>query len=148
MAIRNLLRDYALGKRFTGTVFIETEIDGTGFVTPSRTGVQELSVDYVVITDAGRYTFELTDGENLTMFVVGIDTEAGTATVYDIGQRGTVDTTQYDEAYVIILNTTEHANSDNCDYTNWRIRVSNGASDTLSVADADLWNASQFVRAR
>jgi hypothetical protein len=59
-----------------------------------------------------------------------------------------VDTTQYDEAYVIILNTTEHANSDNCDYTNWRIRVSNGASDTLSVADADLWNASQFVRAR
>jgi hypothetical protein len=148
MAIRNLLRDYALGKRFTGTVFVEAEIDGTGFVTPSRTGVQELSVDYVAITDDGRYTFELTDGANLTMFVVGIDTEAGTAAVYDIGQRGTVDTTQYDEAYVIVLNTTEHANSDNCDYTNWRIRVSNGASDTLSTADANLWNASQFVRAR
>jgi hypothetical protein len=148
MAIRNLLHDYALGKRFTMTVHVENHVDGTGFVSPERDGVQELGVDYVAITDEGRYTFELTDGDNLTMYVVGIDTEAETATIYDIGQRGTVDTTQYDEAYIIILNTTEHTNPDDCSYTDWRIQVSNAGSDTLSTPDADVWNASQFVRAR
>jgi hypothetical protein len=148
MAIRNLILDYALAKRFNATVHIEANITGTGLVSPSRNGVQELSVDYIAITEQGRYTFELPFEESLAMTVIGIDTEADTATAYYIGQSGTVDTTPYDYAYVIVLNILEHFNSDDCHYTDWTIRVSDGANAPLATADTEVWNASQFIPVR
>ena len=148
MAIRNLILDYALAKRFNATVHIEANITGTGRVTPSRNGVQELGVDYIAITEPGRYTFELPSDESLAMTVIGIDTEANTATAYTIGQYGTVDTTPYDYAYVIVLNTLEHFDTDDCHYTDWTIRVSDGADAPLTTADTEIWNASQFIPVR
>lgn len=148
MAIRNLILDYALAKRFASTVFIEGNVTGTGFVSPIRNGVQELGVDYVAITTLERYTFELPANEALTMFVVGINTETENATVYDIGQRGTVDTAIYDYAYIIVLNTIEHSDFDNCNYTDWTITIQDGRDEPLAIADPDIWNASQFVPVR
>ncbi|MDQ7034708.1 MAG: hypothetical protein Q9P01_07695 [Anaerolineae bacterium] len=148
LAIRNLIQDYALAKRFTSTVFIEGNVTGTGFVSPQRDGIQELGVDYVAITAAGQFTFDLPSNEALTMFVVGINTETERATVYDIGQHGTVDTTPYDYAYIIVLNTTEHSDFDNCHYTDWTITIRDGSDDTLAVADSERWNASQFIPIR
>lgn len=145
MAIRNLILDYALAKRFETTVRVEATMNGTGFVSPQRTGVQELSVDYIALAERSRYTFEVVGDEALTLFVVGIDDTTQTATSYSIGRRGTVDTSQYDYAYVIVLNTTQHTNPISCAYIGWSIQVFDGENDPLSSPDADVWDASQFM---
>ena len=149
MAIRNLLLDYALAKRFTTTVYVETRISRTGFVSPERNGVQELGVDYVSMRADRRLTLDITDSdEALTMYVVGIDSETETARVFDIGRRGTIDTGEFDHSYLIILNTREHENSDDCEYSDWTVQVTDGANDPLSVPEDRIWDASQFIPVR
>jgi hypothetical protein len=148
MAIRNLLFDYDLAQYFEHPVVISATIDDTNLVVSDDQGVQELGVDYVRITDLDVLRFEFVRGENLTMFVVGIDQETNAARVYDIGQSGTVDLRDYDYAYLIILNTKEHTNSDNCHYSDWRVRVTGGTDEALIAADAEIWDASQFVVAK
>jgi hypothetical protein len=79
------------------------------------------------------------------MFVIGIDQDTDEARVYDIGQSGAVDLHDYGYAYLIILNTQEHTNSDNCHYSDWRVRITDGTGEALIAADDEIWDASQFV---
>ena len=148
MAIRNLLYDYNLAKYFEDTVAISARIDGQGRFSSFDDGIQELGVDYVRIRDLDVLSIELLNSPDLTMFVVGIEEDKGEAQVYDIGQSGTVDLRDYDHAYLMILNTLEHTNSDNCHYTNWQIQVVDGTGEPLAVADDEIWDASQFVVAK
>ncbi len=143
MAVRNLLWDYALAKRFDTTVRLEGSISGPGLISPERNGVQQLSVDYVEITEAGQYTFELLGDETLVLFVVGI--EGDRARLYDLGRSGTVDTTQYDHAYAFVLNTAQHSDIDECEAADWTLRVFDGVEDSPSSPDDEIWNASEFV---
>lgn len=145
MAIRNLLYDYTLAKHFDETVLIEATISRSGFVRPRHTGIQELGVDYIRIAEMDVYSFELVDGDGLMMFVVGIDQRTDEAFVYDIGTLGTVDLREFSNAYVIVLNGNEHRNSENCDYTDWIIQVFDGDGETLTAADNEIWDASEFV---
>ena len=148
MAIRNLLLDYALAKRFNHTVTIEAEVVGTGTVRPNSNGVQELGVDYVEISREGVYNFELVRSPDIALFVVGIDETTNVGTVYDLGQAGTVDTTLYDRAYIIVLNTIAHTNSNDCQFSTWSIRVSDGADNAITQADNEAWDATQFIAPR
>lgn len=147
-AVRNLLYNYALAKRFTTTVRIEATLDGTGTIAPERDGVQQLGVDYVRIATPGVYTFDLGGEGDLQLYVVGVDSASGSGTLYDLGIRGTVDTTQYDYAYVLILNTLEHTSTESCRYTTWKLAATDGTGDPLTAPTDEVWDATQFIEAR
>ncbi|MBZ0276583.1 MAG: DUF6055 domain-containing protein [Anaerolineae bacterium] len=145
-AIRDLLLDYDLAGKFRLQVRIEGKINGFGVVTPRSSGVEELGVDYVQITMPGIYTFSI-DHPNLRLAVVGINQADGTAQVFDLGQSGSVDTTAFSHSYVIILNTTQHNDPDNCTMTNWSLNVTNGKGAPLATPLPETFNASRFIPA-
>lgn len=146
MAVRNLLHDYALGEFFDDTVRIEEDIDGVGRITPDRNGIQQLAVDYIHIDERDIYTLALEDSDTLELYIVGIKDD--TANLYALGTNGTVDTSAYDDAYAIILNTEQHSNSNDCSYSDWTLAVSDGGDAILTPATSEVWDASNFVRAR
>lgn len=143
-AIRNLLLDYALADSFHGRVFIEVHINGYGMVTPRRSGVQEMAVDYVLVATPDLYTFAI-DGPDLTLLAVGIDQGASAAYIFDLGQRGTIDTTAFDFTYLIILNMAAHSDTENCRYASWTITASDGSADPQVAPEGKIWDASRFV---
>ncbi|MGB7339552.1 MAG: hypothetical protein WBC91_11730 [Phototrophicaceae bacterium] len=145
MAVRNLLRDYALGAFFESTVDIETTLDSTGSITSSRDGVQQLGVDYVQITAMDVYDIRLDTSDNFALWLVGIDRETDLATVYDLGAGGVVDTRPYTDAYVIILNTQQHRETDNCTFADWKLDVSEAQASDSIASTGEIWNASRFV---
>lgn len=145
VAVRNLLLDYDLASRFRGQVRVEATINGTGTVTPTVDGVQQLGVDYVRVAVPGVYSFQI-DQPNLALLVVGIASD-GTARLFALGDSGTVDTTAYSFAYVIILNTDLHEDSANCTYTNWALSVSDGSGAALTPDTGEIFNAANFVPA-
>ncbi len=145
-AIRNLLRHYDMAGRFPSTVYVEGEVYGPGQVTPRRSGVEQLGVDYVRIASMGVYTFSINQ-PTLTLTVVGIDRETQRASVFALGQRGTVDTRPFDYAYVIILNTRTHTDVDNCSMTDWVLTVSDGAATPLTPSEPKTWSSAHFVPA-
>lgn len=146
-AIRNLLLDYELADRFYARVHVESNVNGVGEVAPRQSGVQELAVDYLFITRLGQYTFSI-DQPNLELIVVGIDQQNDEARVFEIGQEGTVDTTPFSRAYVIVLNTDTFEDPDNCTATDWTLTVEDGASAATFAKPADeVFNAAKFIPA-
>lgn len=144
-AVRNLLLDYQLAESFTTTVRIETTMDDFGLVVPSRNGVQQMSVDYIQITEQGVYTFDLLDGDDLELYLVGIDMDEDIARLYELGNGASVDTTSYTHAYMIVLNTAQHLDTDICVYTNWIVQVTDGSGANLIEPTHEIWNATNFV---
>lgn len=142
VAIRNLLLDYELADRFETTVAIENMVKGYGDIT-ANAGIEELGVAYVRVPQPGRYSFSI-DQPNLALSVVTIDQAADTAQVFALGQGGAVDTSAFDEAYVIILNTSLHDDPDACTATTWTLTVSDGAGAALVAPDDEVWDASNY----
>ncbi|MEO0594653.1 MAG: hypothetical protein AAF126_00935 [Chloroflexota bacterium] len=148
MAIRNLIMDYDLAKSFDSTVRIESIIDGTGLVTSERNGVQQLSVDYLLVEEPDVYTFDLVNGaDTLELYAIGIDYDDFSARVYELGAGGTIDTKIHDVVYLMVLNPQQHADSSLCEYTDWMIQVSDGTGETLAQPTDEIWNAINFVYA-
>ncbi|MEM9951285.1 MAG: hypothetical protein AAF846_06790 [Chloroflexota bacterium] len=146
MAVRNLLRDYALGGYFSTTVHIEGEVSDFGSITPQRNGIQQLSADYIYINNPDIYNIRVDENDPFELYVVGINTTDEIAQVHELGTGGTIDTTLYDEAYIIIINTEQHSDSSNCEYASWRITISDGdLSDAMSATD-EIWNAQFFEK--
>jgi hypothetical protein len=79
------------------------------------------------------------------MSAVGINQGTNEAVVYSLGQSGTVDLRDFSHAYLIVLNTNEHSNSDNCHYTDWLVQVFDGEGEPLTQADEEIWDASKFT---
>lgn len=148
MAVRNLLLDYASSAYFEDTVRIENTISDTGLVSPSRNGVQQLGVDYLRIRAEGLYQFELLDSENLNLYFVGVNDTTDSAELYELGTSGTVDTTAYSHAYLMIINQTQHSFSDACVYTDWLLQVSIGDVANLTESTGEVWGARGFVLAK
>jgi hypothetical protein len=145
LAIRNLLLDYANTDKFPDvTVRLEGVIRGAGNYTPQQSGVQQLGVDYMHLEQPGLWLYEL-NGRGLTMALVGIDTEAQTATIHDLGTMGAADTTGYDDAYLLVLNTTQHNAPEDCYYEDWSVRVSDGAGYLQGSISPEVWDARQFI---
>ncbi len=146
-AIRNLLRDYAVAGNFTTRVRVEALVGGPAEVTPRESGVQELGVDYVLVTQPGVYTFQLAE-PNLTMTAVGIHPKISEAHIYDLGKRGTLDTTPYEYMYILIQNVDTHADNGACTLTDWVLTVSDGRDALPSVGEPKRWPAIYFTPAR
>lgn len=145
-AIRNLLLDYELGERFPTRVRIESNINRFGEVIPRQNGVQELGVDYLLVRNRDIYTFTI-DQPNLELVVVGVDQPNNTATIFELEQRGTVDTTPFTYTYVLVLNTDLHSNSEACRFTDWVLTVESGAGKALAEPLDEIFDASKFVPA-
>ena len=148
MAVRNLLHDYTLGEFFGDTVRIEEDVEGYGQITPKRNGIQQLAVDYVHIADRDIYTFEVESEALLELFVVGINKADDSAHLYSLGTGGTVDTSIYDDAYIIILNTEQHSDTRDCSYSDWELDISEARDSILAEPDSEIWDASNFTQAR
>ncbi len=143
-AIRNLLLDYALADSFQGRVYIEAHVTGYGSVKPRRSGVQEMAVDYVLVANAGLYTFAI-DTPHLALTAVGVNETAGAAYIFDLGQRGTIDTRPFDYTYLIVLNTDTHTDTETCIFTDWTLTVSDGAAEVQAAPEGKIWDASRFI---
>lgn len=148
MAIRNLLLDYALANQFDSRVRVEANINEMGVITPRQDGVQQLAVDYVWIAQPARYRFSLGGGANLRMSLVGINQRTGTATVYELGQTGVVDTRPYEYSYLIIQNTARHMSLDQCFYSDWTLLAAEAdEADPATPPNPETWDAGQFIPA-
>jgi hypothetical protein len=143
-AIRNLLLDYALRDEFTAQVRVEAIINGVGILYPQQTGVQELGVDYVRVAKPGVYTLNL-NLPNLALVVVGIDWEAGTARLFELGGQGTVDTTPFSDAYVLVLNTAIHDDPAHCTWAGWTLTIADGTGQTPAVPLDTILDATHFI---
>ncbi|MGB7338670.1 MAG: MXAN_6640 family putative metalloprotease [Phototrophicaceae bacterium] len=142
-AIRNLLLDYTLGTEFPTTVDVEEVIEDFETYDSGRDGVEEMAVQYLSIRDNDVYTFEL-DNDDLTMVVVGVNPDDNDVDIYEIGQEGTIDTTDYDYTYIIVMNTQQHDESDDCNEEDWEIEVSDGSDDDLSEPNDESFDVSNF----
>ena len=142
-AVRLLLMDNDYGNLINDAVRVEARIEGIGTYTPSRNGVEELGADYILIRRRGNYTFSVNDN-NLSLVVVGIDARTQAVNVFDIGQSGTVDTTKYTNAYVIVLNNAQHTDSLNCQDTQWTISVTEPEGRTVSRPLNVIFNTQNF----
>lgn len=145
-AIRNLLLDYELSSQFSDRVRVEANINGVGAVVPRQDGVQELGVEYLLITDLRPYTFQI-DQPNLSLYVVGIDQPSGTAQVFELGQGGAVDTSIFTHAYVIVFNTDLHDSPAFCTETTWTLTVGDGTGATFAQPLGENFSAAQFIPA-
>ncbi len=146
LAVRNLLRDFALGNEIQGTVRTEGNVNGLGQVVPRQDGVQELGVDYVYVAQPGNYTITA-DQPNLAVFVVGIDQPGGAVQVFDVSDGSAVDTTAFGRAYVLVLNTAQHDNPDACTFTDWSLTVADGAGAPAASPLPLQFNPANFVPA-
>ncbi len=141
--VRLLLHDFEYWRRFNSTVDVEEVIDGVGTLVPQRDGVQQLGVDYIAVTAKGVFTFSQ-DKRALELFYVGINTQTGEARVHEIGTSGTIDTTRYDEGYLMVLNTIRHRHIDECRYEGWEITTTQGGGKPLTPPTVDIWNARNY----
>lgn len=146
MAVRNLIYGYDLGAEFTDRVRVERVVNGAGDVTPRQNGVQELGVDYVWLRSQGVYTISVNQ-PNLNLLVVGVDQPRDQATVYELGQSGTVDTSPYSHTYILVVNTDEHSSETDCTYTDWQLSITDGTGAELSPAWDEIFEAPNFVPA-
>jgi hypothetical protein len=145
-AVRNLLIDYPFADAFPETVRVEASISNEGKITPRTSGVQEMSADYVLIRRKGVYTFSI-DESKLSLVVVGIDRSSNEVQVFELEQSGTVDTSEFDNAYVIILNTDQHDDPNDCHETNWVLTVKDGSNQRLNASNGEAFDASNFIPA-
>ncbi|GAB4574975.1 MAG: hypothetical protein Kow0077_24160 [Anaerolineae bacterium] len=146
-AVRNLLRDYSVAEAITRRVNVEALADGPGEVRPRRSGVQEMAVDYVLVTQPGVYTFDI-EPPNLTLTAVGISTKQAEAHVYPLGKRGTLDTTAYPYTYLVVQNTDQHTDPRECTTTDWVLTVSDARGLPPSGIEPKRWPAPNFAVTR
>ncbi|MFP4322413.1 MAG: MXAN_6640 family putative metalloprotease [Anaerolineales bacterium] len=125
LAVRNLLRDNQLGALITDSVRYEGAIEGPGQYVPAQDGVQELGVDYLFIAVPGVYSFRASQ-PNLAVFFVGVNITNNVVEVFDVTNGEAVDTSSYEFADVIIMNTLTHQDPAACRYTNWILTVEDG----------------------
>lgn len=140
-AVRNLLRDYEIGNRFTTTVRLAATIDGTGEARSNNIGIGELGVAYVSMITSGTFTYSI-NKPNLHLIVVGVDTTAQTATAFQVGQFGTVNTSAFDQTYVIILNTDQHRYTNRCHPVDWVLTVDTRVGSMIT--DGETYGARHF----
>ncbi|MBI5930914.1 MAG: hypothetical protein HY862_16510 [Chloroflexi bacterium] len=142
-AIRNLLLEYSQAPRFERQVYLENAINAPGDWTFGYSGVQELAVDYMELDLQGVYRF--TSGQpNISLVVVGIDTTTDSADVFEVGQDGVVDTSNYTKAYVIVLNTDTYDDPTTCTFTDWTVTVADATGETALAPINGNFDASRF----
>ncbi len=143
MAVRNLLRDYALGDLLP-PVSVEATVSQHGQTRPLYAGVQQLGVSYVRVLSKGVQTFTINGDFHLELLFVGINNPH--ATVYELGRRGTVDTRLYDESYLIVVNTARHRSTNDCVFSDWTLTTQNGSGTPFTSPSPETWDASKYPK--
>jgi hypothetical protein len=142
---RNLVMDYDLGGLFPRPVWIENEIDDFGDWTFEGSGVQELGANYFTLDLNGTVEFEL-DGPNfLDLWVIGINGDEAQA--FNLAQGGTVDLSDYDNAYAMVIHMETPGNLGSCDFEDYEILVDNGGGSPVSEPTL-IMDASNFQEPR
>ncbi|MGB7338513.1 MAG: MXAN_6640 family putative metalloprotease [Phototrophicaceae bacterium] len=131
--VNNLMRDYGLVDSFGGqTVWLEQIITGADSWRPRGLGIQELGANYFALDMAGAvYNFSV-DNNDLELYLIGIDGDRGY--VHSLGQDASVDTSAYDTAYLMILNTNYDDDMFECVFTEYAINVAEGGSNLADVS--------------
>ncbi|GAB4334435.1 MAG: hypothetical protein Kow00117_17970 [Phototrophicales bacterium] len=124
--LQNLMRDYDLAPAFDGaTVWLENTINAPGNWSYTGRGIQELAANYFkLVLPAGLYTVTLNGAPTLHVWAVGIQGESADA--FSLGQQGSVDTTPYNEMYLVVIN---HAYDDDvnaCEYISYSLDITAG----------------------
>jgi hypothetical protein len=121
--MKNLARDYALAPLFNATVWLENTIDDSGSWSPTGSGIQELGANYFRVTaPKGVYHFALDDADiGLELWGIGLLGEKMEA--YALGSGADVDTSAYDDFYVMVFNTNYDDDMDDCVYEQYAINV-------------------------
>lgn len=140
VGIRNLLRDFELERHFPVRVYVERQIVGPGEYGPRRDGVQPLSVDYLTLSTPGRYEIGVND-DTLALYLIGIVDEA--ASVTQLGRGGVVDTSAFQHAHLMIVNTERHDSVNFCESRDWRVTVRESDGVPLPPT-AEIWNAADY----
>jgi hypothetical protein len=83
----------------------------------------------------------------LRLYVVGINQPTGQAQLFDLGQSGTVDTTVFTNAYVLIQNSDLSDDPDTCTVTDWILSVSDGSTTIPLAPTGQIFNVSRFIAA-
>jgi hypothetical protein len=139
-AVRNLLLDYALSGQFNSTVHVSASLTDAGRAISRGTGVQELGVNYLASRLNGVYTLSVQE-ENLELLYVGINSNE--ASVFNLENKGSVDTTPFTDGYVLVFNTSAHDAPDACQAVRWTLTVTEGgAPQDVSFT----WDARRFIQ--
>lgn len=143
-AVRNLLHEYDLSEYFYGQVRTEGTVKGATVLSPKGNGVEQLGTSYLHLPNPSVYHFSL-DGANLSLFAVGIDTQAGNARVFELGQNGTVDLSSFDDGFLMIFNNSQNSNLNDCQPVSWTLNVAEGNSANAIAPTDTIYNAQNYL---
>lgn len=121
--INNLVRDYQFTFAFEETtVRLEETITGTGSWTYTGAGIQEMGANFFAFNPSGRYEVRLDTTESqLELYMIGITGDAGEVVVLNDG--GTIDTSNYEYAYLMVFNPDYDGDLTECEYVDYEIVV-------------------------
>lgn len=121
-----LTRDFEEGRRYP-SVWLEGTAPLDDWFAPDD-GVQQLGADYIYIPAQEPITVTL-DGEGLLGVVVGIANDQ--SYVYPLWDGElSIDASQLERSYLIVMNMERAANARNCHYTDYSVYVSYGGRGT------------------
>jgi hypothetical protein len=143
---QNLVRDYALAAEFTDfTVWLENIIVTPGEWTFTGRGIQELGANYFEFNlPPGHYRLNVRS-KDAPIELWAIMIREGNAVVVPLGNDGMIDTTNYDNVYIMAFNPKYDSDITNCRYADYNITVTQGTSAGSEPGVAYRFNANYFT---
>jgi hypothetical protein len=143
--LRNIVRDYKQASLFeNATVWLEDSIHQTGDQITSGKGVQPLGANYIQVSpELGTFRVELADdGGVLQLWAMGI--RGRQAESFALGRGAVLDSSAYDNLYLMVMNPLYENGVDDCQYTSYHLNISPAsAGDNLPVEQ--VWDARWFT---
>lgn len=139
-ALAVLLRDFRDGSMYPITR-LEASITEPGTISPAN-GVQRYAMEYIGLVLRDRVTVTLDSSDTgIEGIVVGVS--GNRANIYPAGRETTVDLSQYDNAYLVVINQTRPPNEAGCATSRYSVTVA-AAVGALTPVD-DQMAAAAFV---
>lgn len=124
---QNLVRDYQMTPAFSEyTVWLENSINSTGDWTFNGQGIQELGANYYEVNlQPGQYAISVHSSEaSIELWAIMIS--GTTAEVMALGAGATLDTSGYDNVYLMAFNPDYDDDVTDCRYVDYTISVDTG----------------------
>lgn len=138
--LNNLVRDYDFADSFDEVTVALTSRLMNDRILPSN-GIQELGARYFHLdVPDGRYEVTLTSTSELELYAIGINGDVGR--VSRLNEGVTIQTTGFDEVYLMVFNPDYDDDLGDCEYTYFDIAVAD-STDTLALALTNI-DASNF----
>lgn len=142
--VQNLVRDYDLAPLFGATVWLEGRIDGAGSYSPAGSGVQELGANYFRLNvEPGPYAVSLNRADAAELQLWGVGIRGAEADAFEIGRSGIVDTTGYNDYYLMVFHTGYDDDITSCVYEMYTLDIKPDAAGK-APAVTQTWDAAHF----